>query len=373
MKNFLYIGIVLAFFMASCSSSFVEQDEIVVKKDSSAVNEFETLISHIERTGDLINSDKVPALVIQTDVHKNLDKYLVIDIRKHADYVNGHIDGAYNVKGENIYSFMKDSISAGSYEKVVIACYSGQTASYFTSLLRLAGYGNVYAMKWGMSSWTPALAENKWKAKVGSAYESQVETSGNSKGSKNGYPTISTGKLTGFEIAMARSKQIIEEGTKPMKVKADEVFANPEKYYIVNYWPMSKYAIAHIPGAVQYEPKKSLSRETYLETLPKDKTIVVYCYTGQHSAFVTAYLRFLGYDAKSLLYGANGFMHNIMKTNPDVGHPFKDGFVADLPLTVGENRFSNVPKAETNEANTNPTPVVVPKKHDDGGDDEGGC
>ena len=33
---------------------------------------------------------------------------------------------------------------------------------------------------------------------------------------------------------------------------------------------------------------------------------MTYCYTGQTSAVVTAYLRVLGYDAYSLTFGMNG-------------------------------------------------------------------
>lgn len=361
----------LVVFFSACST-FDEKKEIVTAKDSSAIDEFDALINFVETTGDFINTKKVPVLIIGTDVNKNLSNYLIIDIRSSSVYANGHIDGAYNVKGENLYSFLQDSVSASAYEKIVITCFSGQTASYFTSLLRLAGYGNVYALKWGMSSWNRVFAESKWLKKISSDYASQTETKGNSKNAKGDYPTLSTGELTGFEVAQARSKTLIEEGTKNMKITADDLFANLDDYYIINYWPIRKYAVAHIPGAIQYEPKKSLNRESFLSTLPTDKTIVVYCYTGQHSAFVVAYLRFLGYDAKTLLYGANGFMHSIMKTNPDVGHPFKDAFIYDLPFTQGEKRSNKITPSGDNQNILPTAPTVVPIKKT-GGDDEGGC
>jgi len=64
-----------------------------------------------------------------------------------------------------------------------------------------------------------------------------------------------------------------------------------------------------IPSSYQFTPKASLSTTVDLDLLPTNETIVVYCYTGQTSAQVTAYLRMLGYDAKSLLYGFNGFAY----------------------------------------------------------------
>ncbi len=371
MKKVISISLLFVMFFSACNN-FDEKQELQTTKDSSAINEFDALISFVEQSGDFINSKSTPTLIIGTDVAKNLDNFLIIDIRGKADYENGHIDGAYNVKGEDLYSFLKDSVSASAYEKIVITCFSGQTASYFTSLLRFAGYGNVYALKWGMSSWNKTFAESKWLARTSSKYESQTETKGNSKNKKGEYTTLNTGKLTGFEIAQARAKSVIEEGTKDMKITADELFENPQNYYIINYWPASKYIIAHVPGAIQYEPKNSLKRDAYLSTLPTDKTIVVYCYTGQHSAFVVAYLRLLGYDAKTLLYGANGFMNNIMNTNPDVGHAFKTGFIYELPFIQGEKRSNKVstPSGDNNLQPTTPTVVPVKKT---GGNDSGGC
>ncbi len=52
--------------------------------------------------------------------------------------------------------------------------------------------------------------------------------------------------------------------------------------------------------------------DTFLNTLPTNKKIAVYCYTGQTSAHVAAYLRVLGYDAKSILFGVNGMAHDTM-------------------------------------------------------------
>ena len=38
----------------------------------------------------------------------------------------------------------------------------------------------------------------------------------------------------------------------------------------------------------------------------------MYCYTGQTSANMAAYLRVIGYNAKSLLFGANGMIYDDM-------------------------------------------------------------
>lgn len=49
------------------------------------------------------------------------------------------------------------------------------------------------------------------------------------------------------------------------------------------------------------------------DALPRDKKIIVVCYSGQSAGQVTAILKLLGYDACSLLGGMdNGWMKNSM-------------------------------------------------------------
>jgi len=43
-----------------------------------------------------------------------------------------------------------------------------------------------------------------------------------------------------------------------------------------------------------------------INKLNPEKEIVTYCYTGQTSSMVTAWLNVLGYNGKSMLWGLNG-------------------------------------------------------------------
>ena len=96
------------------------------------------------------------------------------------------------------------------------------------------------------------------------------------------------------------------------KTSAATVFGNLDGYYIVNYWSATDYSWNHIPGAIQYTPKAAMKFDADLKTLPTDETVVVYCYTGQTSAHMAAYLKVLGYEAKSLVYGVNGMSYTNM-------------------------------------------------------------
>jgi rhodanese-related sulfurtransferase len=71
-----------------------------------------------------------------------------------------------------------------------------------------------------------------------------------------------------------------------------------------------------------------------MSTIPLDKTIVVYCGTGHSSAFATAYLRLFGYDARTLRYGNNSFMHNRMIAKKEALSwlPFSEADVNNFPV-----------------------------------------
>jgi len=72
--------------------------------------------------------------------------------------------------------------------------------------------------------------------------------------------------------------------------------------YILSIRSVEHYALGHIPGAVNIG-YKSVFTEENLENLPKDKQIVVYCYTGHTAAQTTALLNTMGYNALCLLWG----------------------------------------------------------------------
>ena len=72
--------------------------------------------------------------------------------------------------------------------------------------------------------------------------------------------------------------------------------------YIISVRSAEDYAKGHIPGAVNYDPKTMFTPEV-LATIPTDKPIVVYCYTGQTASQVVSSLNLLGYDASNLVHG----------------------------------------------------------------------
>jgi rhodanese-related sulfurtransferase len=317
MKQFKFLFYALFFVLFAVTACNNGDDTPPVEE----VNEAEVLVKYLESTSSPLGKDFVatdmPTIIAATDV-KTLNetgKIYIIDIRSAADFATGYIKNAKNVAFADVLTHIK-GIDMSKYDKVAIVCYTGQTAGYAASLLRIMGYSKVFSMKWGMCSWHADFA-GRWNTAIanGNAYASQFVATETVKSAKGNLPKLSTGKTTGLEILEARVATLLTEGFTPASITNTTVFGSLTTYQVVNYWPAAQYsdaALGHVPGAMQYEPKVSMKYAADLTTLPTNKPVVVYCYTGQTSAFLTAYLRLLGYDAKSLLYGTNGMIYDKM-------------------------------------------------------------
>jgi len=298
-------------------SGFKSVNEIQSNTIQSPPNEFEVLLNYLETNRDFINSPAAPALLPASEVKQNLknEKYHIIDIRSASWFEYGHVKNATNVQPADLLVHFENSIVPSEYDKIVLVCYSGQSAAYFSGLLRIAGYDNVYSMNWGMSSWRVDFAENSWLKNTSNDLAAKVETADHAKAPKGSLPSIETGQAEGEAILRARLEKAFATPYKESIVKSADVFANPDTYYIVDYNGADRYAKGHIPQAVQYDPNSSLSSGADLYTLPTDKQVVVNGPTGQETAYVVAYLNVLGYKTGNIAYGSNSFMHKTLKDN----------------------------------------------------------
>lgn len=229
----------------------------------------------------------------------------IIDYRAAADFASGHITGAVNMPLSDLMSKVADG-TVPQDKTILNVCYTGQTSSAATSVLNLLGY-EAQSLLFGMCSVDTSISgTDKWLSQIAAdEHAGDLVSTASTTTTTFDFPTLSTGKETAEEIIMERFSA--SGWTK----SADDVWDNKANYFIINYWPEAEYATpGHIPGAYQFTPQMSLKSTEKLDLLPTDKPIVVYCYTGQTSAQVATYLRILGYDAYSLLYGTNGFAYN---------------------------------------------------------------
>lgn len=292
-------------------------------------SEFELLVNYLEGDGgDYVNT-AAPKIISAADVMaEGLDAWTIIDIRtadlygpdangvwaKEAngvvDYDDGHIEGAIMVSLKELPAWAAENLTGD--EKLLVVCYTGHTAGHGTLILNLLGY-DAYSLKFGMSGWHKDF--DLWTGKLGSDYvDTFVKDAAPALPEAGDYPVLDTGMATAEEILAARITDLLETG--PAFMNWSDLMAAPEDYYIVNYWGEEDYlGMGHVDGAFQYTPKATLSTATALATLPTDKPIAVYCYTGQTGSQIAAYLTILGYDAYDVKFGTNAVIYDGMTSH----------------------------------------------------------
>jgi rhodanese-related sulfurtransferase len=317
-QSYIFFFFLLLFipFLTGCGGKKADQKQESVQQVNKTVsvgNETALLLKDLKENGDYVNSKAYPSLIKASIVNESLGKnILIVDLRSPKEFSEGHIKSAVNKKFGELPSWFESGIKPFEYDKIIMVSEDGQVSSYATCLLRLKGYGNVYSMRWGMSAWNNKYAKEGWLKGVSGKYESKLEKNVIERPQSLGMPELKTGLLTGQEIGTERFRKLFEDGTEGILISPDDVFSDPQKYYIINLDRKDKYEDGHIPGAVRYKPEGTLGFIEEMASIPTDKPVVVYCGTGHNSGFATAYLRLFGYDARTLKYGNNGFMHDKM-------------------------------------------------------------
>jgi len=211
----------------------------------------------------------------------------VLDIRSAADYAKGHVEGAVNAPWGG--TAISDVLSKLPQDKpLYVYCYSGQTAGQAVHTLNVAGF----------DARSVNLGFNFGISKV-EGYEAVISTEA----------TVVTEDIT--EIApeiqeaihtyYAGLADVKETKFKNYKVSEDNLKAMmeaQEDFYLLSVRSEKDYTGAHIDGALNLPWGAGM--ELGFDALPKDKPVVVYCYSGQTAGQTVAGLRLLGIDAVSL-------------------------------------------------------------------------
>ena len=337
----IYAAVLLVFFISCTGSSNKTKKaesagSVEIKAKPVEINtEAKALLTYLEELGDYVNGRNFPSLIKAASVYEESAKNNhVIDLRNAEIFAKGHIKGAVNVEFSKLPDYFSNDIKPFEFDRIIMVCYSGQMSSYSTSLLRLMGYGNVYAMRWGMSGWNKDFAKDSWLDAVSSEYVEKLELAVNEKAAVVDFPKMNTGKTTGEEILTARFNTLFEAGVMDAIITAEKVFEKTDDFYTINYDRRDKYESGHIPGAIRYKTNGTLGIVSEMQTIPTDKEVVVYCGTGHNSGFVTAYLRLFGYNAKTMVYGNNSFMYDkmVQEKSKLSWLPFTEAEIGDYPV-----------------------------------------
>lgn len=269
------------------------------------------------------------------DVTTFLNTYYIMDVRAAADFATGRVAGAKNVAFANILTDATAAKAAGNTKDILVICYTGQTASYAAALLRLYGFKNTRALKWGMSGWNPTF--DKYTAGIGNLVQgNSFWTNVATPPTPASYevPTLSSTASDGLAILKQRVEAVVAEGTKTVTPAA--VAANPTGFFLNDYKIAADYTgYGHFTTAYRIQPLTlALNNHLNINSSPTAK-VVTYCYTGQTSGVVTAFLRVMGYDAYSMNFGMNGLWNeNPFWPAPPVGNKWVASRIKSYPTVT---------------------------------------
>jgi len=211
----------------------------------------------------------------------------IIDIRSAEDYGKGHVKGAVNMPWGPAIAEGLSSIPAD--KPVFVYCYTGQTAGQAVVTLNLAGF-DARSVNLG---WNFGISKVEGVADV-TVTDAATLTAGASTIDPDVQTAITEyyAGLAGVSETKYKNYKVSEADLKTM------VDAKDTSIYILSVRKAEDFNKGHIEGASNIPFGKAMAAS--FGDLPKDKTIVVYCYTGQTAAQATAGLRLMGYDAVSL-------------------------------------------------------------------------
>jgi len=296
----------------------------VTDEPTGTISDYKTMTDYmVDNNMDLpdIITDWIVGPPALADVQTFINTYDIIDIRSSQDFTAGHIEGAVNSPLEDVLT------AASSMTKpILVVCYTGQGAGHAVVALKLSGY-QAKVLKWGMSGWRADLA-GSWEGNSGPT--NGITAIGNPNWVTTGttpLATFSDPSITasgnGAAMLEARVQEMLVNGFKG--VVNTDVLTTPSDYFINNFWDQVDVDhYGHIAGAYRVKPLTIAVGE--MNNLDPSKTIATYCWTGQTSSMVTAYLNVIGYNAVSLKFGTNGMIYTDLQS-----HKFVTPTV-DLPI-----------------------------------------
>ena len=317
LSKILALFLVSLVLMVGCKD---DADEI-----TPTTSDFELLSDHLVNSSlDLpdVLSGWITGAPALEDVNTFISDNYIIDIRSAADFATSHIEGAVNSTLANI---LNEAANANG-KPIVVACYTGQTAGHAVVALRLSGYPDAKVLKFGMSGWHSTLdrwTPNTGDMAIGHSNWTTVPTDATGTFTT---PTLEAVGTDGASILAERVDLLISGGLRG--VNNSDVLGTPTAYQINNFWDQADVAqYGCIDGALRIKPL-SIANDEILNLDPA-QTVVTYCWTGQTSSMITAYLYVLGYDSKSLKFGVNGMIYSDLES-----HKFSATSVVDLPVVT---------------------------------------
>jgi rhodanese-related sulfurtransferase len=292
------------------------------------LDEFEILSQYMLDNGMDLPTMLIDAYTMATDVNDDPAAYFIMDIRKGdkygpvndvwpdetapngvTDYDDGHIEGSHSVALADVVTF---EAANNTGLPVVVACYTGHDAGHAVMALRLSGV-SATSLKWGMSAWNGNF--DLWTGHTGNAADNYPgswieDDTVPALPTYTEIPEISTDLEDGAEILANQITNRVLDGLNGV-VSAD-VLSDYDAYDLYNYWAVTDWVqYGHITTSYQVTPG-DLSIAS-LDMLNPTGINVIYCWSGQTASLVAAWLNVLGYDGKTLKFGANEMIYDTLE------------------------------------------------------------
>ncbi len=212
----------------------------------------------------------------------------ILDIRQADVYGKGHVKGAVNAPWGTAIS---DNLSKLPKDKtLMVYCYTGQTAGQAVALLNMAGF-DAKSVNLG---WDFGISKVEGIADV-----TETESNEFPQGTPADIPADVKAAVEAYFKGLADVKGTTYANYKISEDDAKALLdAKDDSVIFLSIRSAEDYAKGHIESAMNIPFGKGMEQK--FNTLPKDKKIIVYCYTGQTAGQTVAGLKMLGYDAVSL-------------------------------------------------------------------------
>ncbi|MDP3386361.1 MAG: rhodanese-like domain-containing protein [Eubacteriales bacterium] len=229
----------------------------------------------------------VPAADVLAAIDAEEDIF-ILDIRQTDVYEQGHLKGAVSAPWNGELGQIVDNLPMD--KSVYVYCYTGQTAGQAVALFRMAG---IDAKSIGLG-FVRGISKVEGIDNYLETEENVLETDKVNEIN----PAVRSAVVKYFE-AMAASE--ITNFIIPSTGLFDKLQTGDESIFVISARQPDVYAEGHIDTAVNMP--FGLDMNAYFKEIPRDKTAIVYCYTGQTAGQAIAVLRMLGYQAWSLNSG----------------------------------------------------------------------
>ena len=266
-----------------------------------------------------------------TDVMKRLtglsgDPLFVLDTREPDDFDAGHIPGAINIPLQDLPRALLEGTSGIPMDTdVVVASYFGGDGIFAATLINTyriedpsnaAAYKQARGLYCGMTTWSfdrDLVPEDTRfdDALVGGVRVEEGVQAGINDGTDQGaFPVFEPFETDPvIEKILVRAEHWLNSVSdqRALTLYPSTLRDDPNDFQVISVRGATHYEAGHIPAAINIPWKMSADLENYTKFAEPDGTLAVYCYTGHSGAAATVALGILGYDARNIVFGMNGW------------------------------------------------------------------